>query len=158
MIKLKHLSIFCINFVLLIQNPAWAQDTLSRSVKASLQEGAKAWNDGDLDAFMKGYVEGQDLTYTAGGRIVRGSKALFERYQSTYGQNKTSMGQLRFEEIETWPLGPDHALAMGKWILDFPGAIKAPVDGIFSLVLRKGPDGWLILHDHTSRREEEKKP
>jgi ketosteroid isomerase-like protein len=148
----KHLYIFCLTMTLTL--PVFALP-LQQEVQSSLQSGVEAWNRGDLETFMKGYVQGADLTYTAGGKVVRGSDALFQRYQTTYGENKESMGQLRFEEIETWPLGPDHALAMGRWILELRA--KPTVQGIFSLVLRRGPDGWLILHDHTSRLDPAKK-
>lgn len=148
----KLLSIVCLAFYLTLPGLA---APLQQEVQSALQSGVEAWNRGDLETFMKGYVQGADLTYTAGGKVVRGSDALFQRYQTTYGDNKESMGQLRFEEIETWPLGPDHALAMGRWILDMRA--KPSVQGIFSLVLRRSPEGWLILHDHTSRLDPAKK-
>jgi beta-aspartyl-peptidase (threonine type) len=142
-----------------LTNPATvSSEPLQQEVQIALQQGVEAWNRGDLEAFMKGYVQGSELTYTAGGRVVRGSDALYQRYLGTYGNQKDSMGQLRFEEIETWPLGPDNALAMGKWIVDFGPRGKAKAQGIFTLVLRRGVDGqWLILHDHTSRLDETKK-
>lgn len=150
------LCIICITFVLNLPIPALAQGPLQSEIEASLRQGADAWNRGDLPAFMEGYVKGSEMTYTAGGRVVRGSQALMDRYQSTYGDKKESMGRLRFEDIETWPLGSEHALALGRWILDFPGAIKAPAEGVFSLVLRKQGRQWEILHDHSSRTQAEK--
>jgi len=151
---LKELSIICVSFVLLLQSPAKA-DPLQDEVVLSLQQGAEAWNRGDLEAFMKGYVEGQELTYTAAGKVVRGYEALQKRYQDSYGKRKDGMGKLTFSGIETWPLGTEHALAMGQWMVDF-GPRTPAVKGIFSLVLRRGPQGWLILHDHTSKLEESK--
>lgn len=153
----KFLYSLCVMFVLTLSIPALA-DPLQQEVQSSLQEGAAAWNRGDLEAFMKGYVEGSELTYTAGGKVVRGSEALFKRYQDTYGSKKESMGHLTFSDIEVWPLGSDHALAMGTWQVDFGRAAKPKVSGIFSLVLRREGQSWKILHDHTSRLEEPKKP
>ena len=155
----KSLSMFCLTLGLILTNPLSLQaEPLQQEVQVALQAGVEAWNRGDLEAFMKGYVQGAELTYTAGGRVVRGSDALYQRYLGTYGNHKESMGQLRFEDIETWSLGPDNALAMGKWIVDFGQRNKPKAQGIFSLVLRKGPQGqWLILHDHTSRLDESKK-
>lgn len=151
----KLLSIFSLCLALAIPVAA----DLKEDVQTALLEGAAAWNRGDLETFMKGYVQGPELTYTAGGKVVRGSEALFARYQTTYGTKKASMGQLKFDEIEVWPLGPDNALAMGHWLVDFGSPSKPKVQGIFSLVLRKSPEGaWLILHDHTSRLDETKKP
>lgn len=152
-----RLSIFCLTFFgALSLNPALA-DPLQDEVTASLQQGVEAWNRGDLDSFMKGYVEGQDLTYTAGGKVVRGSEALRQRYLGTYGNNRDSMGTLAFSEIEVWPLGGDNALAMGTWMVDFGKLNKPKVRGIFSLVLRRTGSNWLIMHDHTSRLDDGKK-
>ena len=128
-------------------------DPLRDDVVAELQRGAEAWNRADLETFMKGYAEG--LTYTAGGRVVRGAEALRQRYQTTYGNSPESMGKLSFEEIEVWPLGNDHALALGRWTVVFTHK-KPKAQGIFSLVMQKSPEGWKILHDHTSRLEETK--
>ena len=137
-------------FLILWALPVHAQP----EVRQSLLESTQAWNRGDLEGFMRGYVNTPEMTFTAGGRLVRGYEALRDRYQATYGTNRDSMGQLRFEDIEIWPLGPDHALAVGRWILELK---KEANQGVFSLVMRKTPDGWKILHDHTSRLEKEKK-
>lgn len=151
----KYLSIFCIALSLILAAPA---DPLQDEVKASLNQGVEAWNRGDLDTFLKGYVQGPEMTYTASGRVVRGIDDLRSRYQKAYGTSRDTMGQLRFEDIECWQLGEGYALAMGKWAVDFGPRSKDPKSGgIFSLVLRKTPEGWLILHDHTSRLQDEKK-
>lgn len=144
---------FCITLALSLSLSA---DPLQQEVQSSLQSGVEAWNRGDLTEFMKGYVQGPDLTYTAGGKVVRGWDALYQRYRSTYGDNRASMGQLRFEEIETRALGDDYALAMGKWILEGKSR-DSKVQGIFTLILHREKDGWKILHDHTSRLDEPKK-
>lgn len=148
--------------LLLLAAPTWAQAPAGERVKAevtrSLQDGVEAWNTGDLDRFMTGYVRTPEMTFTAGGRVVRGYDALQQRYQTTYGNSKASMGQLRFENIEVWELGPNFALALGEWILLLPGkGVGDQVRGIFSLVLARTGEGWKILHDHTSRLDEKKK-
>jgi len=134
-------------------SPLAPAQTLQDEVVAELQKGAQAWNRADLETFMQGYAE--TLTYTAGGRIVRGSEALKRRYQTTYGSAPETMGKLAFEDIEVWPLGNDHALALGRWTVEFSNR-KPGAQGIFSLVLQKSPTGWKIVHDHTSRLEETK--
>ncbi|MFN8607288.1 MAG: DUF4440 domain-containing protein [Vulcanimicrobiota bacterium] len=151
----KYLSTFCITLTLILAAPA---EPLQDEVKASLTQGMEAWNRGDLDSFLKGYVQGPEMTYTASGRVVRGIDELRARYQKAYGTSRETMGLLRFEEIECWPLGEGYALAMGKWSVDFGPRSKEPkTGGVFSLVLRKSPEGWLILHDHTSRLQDEKR-
>ncbi len=139
--------------VLAALHPLAQAETLQDEVVAELQKGAQAWNRADLETFMQGYAEA--LTYTAGGRIVRGAEALKRRYQTTYGSAPETMGKLAFDDIEVWPLGNEHALALGRWTVEFSHR-KPGAQGIFSLVLQKSPTGWKILHDHTSRLEETK--
>lgn len=139
-------------FVLVLATPAWAQDAMLQfEITSALQSGAKAWNRGDLDAFMNDYVRSDDMTYTAAGKVVRGFDALKKRYQDKYGSDRDSMGHLDFEDIEVWRLGDDHALALGRWILKRQS--QDTVEGVFSLVFRKEKGGWKILHDHTSSKE-----
>ena len=139
--------------------PAFCETSLTAEVTGALQAGVEAWNAGDLTRFMNGYLKSPDLTFTSSARIIRGYDSLEKRYSETYGTNKQSMGQLRFDQIEVWSLGAESALAMGQWHLEVSnrkGRPKDSMDGVFSLVLRKTADGWKILHDHTSRAE--KKP
>jgi beta-aspartyl-peptidase (threonine type) len=57
------------------------------------------------------------------------------------------MGHLDFSELEITPLGNDAALILGRWHLNRDAG---PVGGIFTLVARRFPEGWRIIHDHTS--------
>jgi ketosteroid isomerase-like protein len=57
------------------------------------------------------------------------------------------MGTLTFSDLEIEPLGPDSAVALGRW--DLKRANNNP-HGRFTLVFRHTPDGWRIVHDHTS--------
>jgi len=44
-------------------------------------------------------------------------------------------------------LGPDAALILGHWHLKRE---KDDLGGVFSLVWQRFPEGWRIIHDHTS--------
>lgn len=110
----------------------------------------EAWNRGDLDAFLEGYVQSDDLVFTSGGQITRGYGEIKQRYQKKYGTDKSTMGKLDFEAYKTEYLGDSHALVIGKWHLEWPGTKKKPLQGVFSLVMVKTDKGWKILHDHTS--------
>jgi beta-aspartyl-peptidase (threonine type) len=58
------------------------------------------------------------------------------------------MGRLEFSEITIQMLSESSALAKGRWLLVRSG--KADLSGLFSLTIRRLPDGWRITHDHTS--------
>jgi ketosteroid isomerase-like protein len=57
------------------------------------------------------------------------------------------MGTLTFSDLEIEQLGPNSAVALGRWELK---RASDSLYGRFTLILRKTPDGWRIVHDHTS--------
>ncbi len=128
------------------------QGRTARDLTAVLKAQADAWNRGDLKAFMTAYVRSADMTYTAAGKVVYGYDALEKRYKKRYGGTPQTMGRLRFDDIAVSELGAEHALMMGRWFLHRDG--RDDIDGVFSLVWRKTPAGWKILHDHSSLRAE----
>jgi hypothetical protein len=57
------------------------------------------------------------------------------------------MGTLAFEVLDLRPLGRDGAVVLGRWTLtDTPQAGA----GVFTLATLRTPEGWRIVHDHTS--------
>ncbi len=109
-----------------------------------------AWNRGDIEAFMQGYVRGPKLVFTSGSKIRRGWQETFERYKARYGEDSSSMGTLSFEILEIQSLGADGAVVLGRWGL---AGLDTPAGGVFSVVLERLPEGWRIVHDHTSSDE-----
>ena len=118
------------------------------AVKKVLDDQVKAWNRGDLDEFVKGYLNSPGITFV-GKTVSRGYQGVLDRYRANYG-DKQRMGTLRFDEVEVKMLGKDHALILGKFALDRTAAGGGPASGRYSLVARKTKDGWKLIHDHTS--------
>ena len=56
--------------------------------------------------------------------------------------------QVRFDQTTVRPLGADHALMTGRFTLS--GGGQPDRSGWFSLVWKRTPSGWRILHDHSS--------
>jgi hypothetical protein len=121
---------------------------LKEGVLSVLHEQNDAWNKGDLDKFMSGYLKSADTSYSSSGKEVWGYEALQERYVKKYGNSKDTMGKLSFSDERVFDLGSENALCIGHWHLIREG--KDPLDGSFSLVLLNTKEGWKILHDHTS--------
>jgi ketosteroid isomerase-like protein len=111
----------------------------------------KAWNDHDLDAFMTGYWNSPELTFFSGANERHGWQETMERYKATYQSPGHEMGKLEFSNLRVEALGPDAVFARGEFHLTMSDG-KTP-HGIFTLVLRKFPNGWKIVHDHTSAAE-----
>jgi uncharacterized protein (TIGR02246 family) len=107
------------------------------------------WNKGNVDAFLEGYWHSPELTFSGTGGIARGWDAVRARYKKNYA-DRESMGQLEFSALEYRFLGPDAALVLGHWHLT---RAKGDVGGVFSLVWQRFPEGWRIVHDHTTAVE-----
>jgi ketosteroid isomerase-like protein len=104
------------------------------------------WNKGDVDAFLEGYWHSPEVTFSGASGIVRGWDAVRARYKKSYA-DREAMGQLEFSGLEFRFLGVDAALVLGRWHLT---RNKGDIGGVFSLVWQRFPEGWKIIHDHTS--------
>jgi len=105
-----------------------------------------AWNRGDIDAFMNGYARSASTVFISEGEVRRGWETVRERYRLKYS-DRAKMGTLNFSEIEITALSPDAAVVLGRWRL------KRSTDephGRFTLIFKRLPEGWRIVHDHTS--------
>ena len=126
------------------------QDTKS-AVEQVLRAQQEAWNRQDLEAFMAGYWNSPELTFFSGAQETSGWQAALERYRKTYQSEGKEMGTLSFSSLRVEPLGSDAAFVRGAWRLTMSDG-KTP-HGLFTLVFRKFPEGWKIVHDHTSTAE-----
>ena len=108
----------------------------------------EAWNRGDLDGFMAGYWKSPDLVFFSNGTETRGWQATLDRYRARYQGDGKQMGTLDFPELEILTLGPEAAMARGRWRLKMPDGKE--LSGMTSVIFRKLPEGWRIVHDHSS--------
>jgi uncharacterized protein (TIGR02246 family) len=116
------------------------------AIRAVLTAQQEAWNRGDVDAFLTGYWHSPDLTFSGSNGISRGWDAVLARYKKNY-PDRSAMGTLDFSNLEFRFLGPDAGLVLGHWHLKRE---KDELGGVFSLVWQRFPEGWRIIHDHTS--------
>lgn len=117
------------------------------AVEAVLTSQASAWNQGDLEAFMEGYAHTPELVFSSGGKIRRGWDETLARYRAKYGTDPSTMGHLGFEILDVHPLGADGAIVLGRWTLTETPEAGA---GVFSVAFERRPEGWRVVHDHTS--------
>jgi beta-aspartyl-peptidase (threonine type) len=145
----KYLAWLLIAGGFLGATPALAQEgeQEKRAIQAVLDDQVAAWNKGDLVRFMKGYWDSDRLSFFGGNSKTSGWKGTLERYQKKYQGEGKEMGRLTFEELSIDLLGSEHALVRGRFRLQLKN--ESPT-GIFTLILRRTPAGWRIIHDHTS--------
>jgi beta-aspartyl-peptidase (threonine type) len=118
------------------------------AIRSVLDMQVVAWNKGDIEGFMRGYWMSKDLTFFSGGSETHGWTETLERYRKSYKGTGKQMGQLTFGDLRIEMLSPDSAFVRGTWKLTMPADPKTP-HGLFTLIFRKTPDGWRIIHDST---------
>ena len=139
--------------LMIAASPLVAQKSLTKQsaeaeISRVLQQQVAAWNRHDLEAFMAGYWKSPDLTFFSGATATKGWEPTLERYRQRYQANGAAMGKLEFSDLSVEQLSPDAAFVRGRWHLTMPDG-KQP-HGLFTLVFRKFPDRWRIVHDHSS--------
>ena len=128
------------------QSPS--SDAAKSAVENVLHAQQDAWNRHDLNGFMAGYWNSPDLTFFSDDKETSGWQATLDRYIARYNSPGHEMGKLDFSDLRVETLGPEAAFVRGSWRLMMSDG-KTP-HGRFTLVFRKFPEGWKIIHDHTS--------
>ncbi len=118
------------------------------AMRAVLDTQVAAWNRGDVEAFMIGYVTNEELRFAGASGVNRGYQATLERYRKAY-PNPSAMGQLTFSNLEFMPLSGRYAEVFGRYHLKRGGSYK-DATGLFTLLFERTPVGWRIRHDHSS--------
>ena len=115
-------------------------------VLSVLRAQQKAWNHGDVNGFMNGYARSKSAIFVSEDTVTRGWQTVRARYRKKYS-DRAKMGVLTFSDLEITPVGPDAAVVLGRWKLK---RTQDQPHGRFTLILRRLPEGWRIVHDHTS--------
>jgi ketosteroid isomerase-like protein len=150
-----HISRTALATVVLASTFAVAADPANQDVKSAVEQvlhtQQEAWNRHDLEGFMAGYWNSPDLTFFSGPHETSGWQGALERYQKTYQGDGKEMGKLEFSGLRVEPVENEAAFVRGAWRLTMSDG-KTP-HGLFTLIFRKFPEGWRIIHDHTSAEE-----
>jgi ketosteroid isomerase-like protein len=148
---------FCLIAFLATSDRAFTQDTQgtygndAKAIERVLRKQQEAWNRHDLEGFMSGYWNSPVLTFFSGAKEHDGWQATMDRYLTVYGSPGHEMGKLEFSGLRVQVLSQDSAFVRGSWKLTISHG--KPPEGLFTLVFRKLPEGWKIVHDHTSAAE-----
>ncbi|MEO0895561.1 MAG: DUF4440 domain-containing protein [Bacteroidota bacterium] len=116
------------------------------AIKEVMESQRTGWNQGDIDCFMEGYWNSDELLFVGSNGVNKGWKATIERYKTSY-PDKATMGELTFTYLKFRKLGPKSAYLLGKFHLKRD---MGDAEGYFTLVLKKIKGQWLIISDHSS--------
>ena len=122
------------------------QSQIVAEISSVIDAQAQAWNRGDIDGFMNGYARARSTIFVSEDKVTRGWQTVRDRYKKKYS-DRAKMGALTFSDLEITPLASDAAVVLGRWKLK---RAKDEPHGRFTLIFRKTPDGWRIVHDNTS--------
>jgi ketosteroid isomerase-like protein len=118
------------------------------AIRKVIEDQQAAWNRRDLEDFMAGYWNSPELTFFSGAHESKGWQAALDRYKNSYQSAGHEMGKLEFANLRIEILGPEAAFVRGEFHLTMSDG-KTP-HGLFTLVFRKFPEGWKIVHDHSA--------
>lgn len=125
-----------------------SQRETENAIRKVLSDQSNAWNSGDIPGFMAGYQKSPKLRFASGGSITFGWQPTLERYQKRY-TDRDIMGHLEFRDLKILILSETYAEVFGSWHLSRKDKI-GDASGLFTLLMQHTPDGWKVIHDHTS--------
>ena len=116
------------------------------AIKAVFDRQTKAWNEGNLDAYMAGYWKDANLAFIGSKGVTRSWSQTLKNYKKAY-PSKTAMGKLSFDILEMKRLSSSYYYMIGKYTLERE---KDQPKGHFTLLWQKIAGQWVIISDHTS--------
>jgi hypothetical protein len=116
------------------------------AIREILDQQTKAWNRGDITAFMQGYWQNDSLMFIGKSGINWGWTKTLENYKRAY-PDTTAMGKLSFDVILVKKLSPEYYYIVGKWFLT---RRIGDLGGYYNLLFRKINGRWFIVADHSS--------
>jgi len=119
-----------------------------QQVSQVLDDQVKAWNRGDIPAFMEGYDKSASTTFVS-TTVTKGHAEVLAGYLKRY-PTREKMGTLRFSDLEIKMLGSDYASVLGRFHLDRGADAGGKAAGIFTLLFHRTAQGWKVILDHTS--------
>ncbi|MEP6858610.1 MAG: nuclear transport factor 2 family protein [Gemmatimonadales bacterium] len=116
------------------------------AIKAVFDTTTAGWNRGELAAYLSAYTN--SATAMGSNGPERGVNAIGDQMRAGYWKAGRPAQQLHYEHLEIRPLGPDQALATGQYVLS--GGGRPDRTGWFTTIWLRTPDGWRMVHDHSS--------
>ena len=98
------------NTNIIIQNP---QEIYA--IKTMLKSQQDYWNNGDIEGFMQGYWNSEDLIFTSlNQKATYGWQNTLDRYKKSY-PDKESMGEFKFKILNLKLISKNTEKLNGKW-------------------------------------------
>ena len=125
---------------------ATAQSKDELLIRASMAEQLRAWNAGDINAFMQTYWQNDSLMFIGKSGVTYGWQNTLNNYKKNY-PDTAAMGKLDFNIIDVKRLSAVYFSVVGRWHL---ARSIGDIGGHFTLLFRKVKNKWVIISDHSS--------
>ena len=113
------------------------------TIRGILVQQQKAWSENDLEGFMSGYWQSEELTYFSRGKITRGWQTTLANYKRNYPSKKET-GELNFEIANITKINEDAYWVMGSYFLTRE---TGDANGTFMIVFKRINGEWKIIGD-----------
>src|SRR4029077_5076035 len=102
---------------------------------------------------MNGYARSASTVFISEDEVRRGWETVRDRSRVKYS-DRAKMGALILSDVDVTMLSPNAAAVLGRWRLK--RANDEP-HGRFTLIFKRLPEGWRIVHDHRSAGPSQKR-
>ncbi len=144
--KLTFLLFFLLSFNGFAQEKSTDYNTSKTEITTMMLQQAKDWSNGDIDAFMQGYIKSDSLKFVGSKGLTYGWKNTLENYKKGY-PTKEHTGTLTFNLLDFDQLTEGLFLVIGEFHLK---RIVGDANGMFSIILKRIDGEWKIIADHSS--------
>jgi uncharacterized protein (TIGR02246 family) len=134
--------VFCICFSL----ASISQKNDEAAIRDVMDAQVRAWNNGNIDAFMETYWKSDSMLFIGASGVTDGWQSTIKHYKQRY-PDTAAMGKLDFEILQVKLLSRDYAFVLGRWHLT---RSIGDTGGYFTLLFKKIKMKWFIIVDHTS--------
>lgn len=149
-----HNIFWCIGLVLMVafsscnQQPVFQEEEERKQITEVLFAQKDAWNKGDMEGYMQGYLKSDSLMFIGKRGITLGWNQTLSNYLKGYPDQST-MGKLTFELLHIDIITAQDAYVIGKWELNRDVEPKI-LSGHYTLRFKKIDGLWKIISDHSS--------
>lgn len=143
--KISKLIVVCC-LTLLFAEKVHAQDAGEIAIRQQLAEQIIAWNNGNIEDFMKIYWQSDSLMFVGKNGVLKGWNTTLQNYKNNY-PGIESMGTLTFDLQYIKKLSDQFYHVLGKWHLKRK---IGDIGGYFTLIFQNIDGKWLIIYDHSS--------
>ena len=141
---MKYIILFLL--CIIICPAAYAQNKDVRAIKAMLSAQVTEWNKGNIEGYMHGYWENDNLLFIGSKGPRYGYGVTLKRYKEAY-PDTAHTGRLTSTITRIQRLSRKYYFIVGKWELNRSAGY---VSGSYTLLLHKIKRKWVIIADHSS--------